>query len=224
MSEIVLNAKVRETKGKRVKVLRQDGRIPAVVYGAGITATPVELDALETTRILEGVGASTLIELNVGKEKYQVLVREIQRDKIRLDILHIDFLNLAMDVVTRTVVPVELIGESPAAKNLGGLLVSGLSEIEVEALPSDLPDRITADVSMIENMDDVITVSDLAFAESVEVLTSPDEVIASVVYQEEEELEEEEVLEEIFPEDVEPELVERGRREGEEEEEAQDED
>jgi large subunit ribosomal protein L25 len=130
-----------------------------------------------------------------------------------------------MDVKIRTEVPVELVGEAPIVKEAGALLVAGLATIEVEALPSDLPDRVTVDLTELTEMDSMITVADLDLGEGVDLLTSPDEVLANVVYQEEEEFEEEEeLLEELLPEELEPELVERGRREEEElEEEMQEE-
>jgi large subunit ribosomal protein L25 len=215
MTEPVLNAEERTLRGSHLKALRREGILPAVVYGAGIESTAIELDQHEASKILATVGGSTLVTLNIGKEKHRVLVREIQRDVIRLDILHVDFLKVAMDVKIRTMVPVELVGEAPVVYELGGLLVTGLSEIEVEALPSDLPERVTVDIGSLVSMDDSITVADLVFGEGVEVLTSPDELIASAVYQVEEEIEEEEV-EEIFEEEGEPEVIEKGKREEEE--------
>lgn len=215
MTEPVLNAEERTLRGSHLKALRREGILPAVVYGAGIESTAIELDQHEASKILATVGGSTLVTLNIGKEKHRVLVREIQRDVIRLDILHVDFLKVAMDVKIRTMVPVELVGEAPVVYELGGLLVTGLNEIEVEALPSDLPERVTVDISSLVSMDDSITVADLVFGEGVEVLTSPDELIASAVYQVEEEIEEEEV-EEIFEEEGEPEVIEKGKREEEE--------
>jgi large subunit ribosomal protein L25 len=215
MTEPVLNAEERTLRGSHLKALRREGILPAVVYGAGIESTAIELDQHEASKILATVGGSTLVTLNIGKEKHRVLVREIQRDVIRLDILHVDFLKVAMDVKIRTMVPVELLGEAPVVYELGGLLVTGLNEIEVEALPSDLPERVTVDISSLVSMDDSITVADLVFGEGVEVLTSPDELIASAVYQVEEEIEEEEV-EEIFEEEGEPEVIEKGKREEEE--------
>ncbi len=211
MSEVILHAKKRTITRSKVKTLRNEGILPAVMYGAGVESTPIELDSRETTKMLANVGASTLISLKVGNTNHQVLLREVQRDYIRGDILHIDFLKVSMDVVIRTEVPLELIGESLAVKELGGLLVSGLSEIEVEALPGNLPDKIEVDISSIESMDDVITVADLEIGEGIQVLTSEDEVLASVVYQEEEEIEEE--VEELVEVEMEPELVERGKRE-----------
>lgn len=136
---------------------------------------------------------------------------------------HVDFLKVAMDEVIRTSVPVELVGEAPAIRELGGVLVTGLAEIEVEALPSDLPDRMTVDLEILAEIDDNITVGDLNFGKGVEVLTGLDEVLARVIYQVEEEIEEEVVEEEILVEE-EPELIERGKREEEEEEEPQPED
>jgi len=215
VSEVILHAKKRTVTRSKVKTLRNVGILPAVVYGAGIESTPIELDLRETSKVLAHVGASTLISLKLENANHQVLLRDVQRDYIRGDILHIDFLKVSMDVVIRTEVPLELIGVSPAVKELGGLLVSGLSEIEVEALPGNLPDRIEVDISSIESMDDVITVADLEIGEGIQVLTSEDEVLASVVYQEEEEIEEE--VEELVEVEMEPELVERGKREGDEE-------
>jgi len=211
VSEVILHAKKREVTGSKVKALRRSGILPAVMYGAGIESVPLELDQHETAKTLAHVGASTLISLKVGNAPHHVLLREVQRDYIRGDILHIDFLKVSMDVAIRTEVPLELVGESLAVKEIGGLLVSGLNEIEVEALPGNLPDRIEVDISSLVNMDDVITVADLVIGEGIEVLTGKDEVIASVVYQEVEEIEEEE--EELVEVEMEPELVERGKRE-----------
>jgi len=118
-----------------------------------------------------------------------------------------------MDVVIRTEVPVELVGEAPAVKMLAGILVSGLDEIEVEALPSDLPDRVSVDMSVLENIDDAITVGDLFLGKGVKVLTDASEVVAHVIYQAVEEVEE--VVEAVAVEG-EPEVIERARREEEE--------
>ncbi|NIT78472.1 MAG: hypothetical protein GWO44_16695, partial [Thermoplasmata archaeon] len=112
-----------------------------------------------------------------------------------------------MDVAIRTSVPVELVGEAPASKELGGVLVTGVTEIEVEALPSDLPDRVVVELAPLEEIDDAITVGDLFLGEGVRVLTDADENVAHVIYLAEEEEEEEEELEGIFELGAEPELV-----------------
>jgi large subunit ribosomal protein L25 len=214
MDIIKIEASPRTVRGKQVKALRRAGLLPAVMYGVGMEPQMLELPAHETELILQRVSGSTLIDLKVGKKIHKVLVREIQREVISRQPIHVDFLEVAMDVAIRAVVPVELVGEAPAVHELGGVLVAGLNEIEVEALPSNLPDRITVDISGLETFDDSLTVGDLTIGEGVTVLTEADEAIANVVYQavEEEPEEVEEALEEF-----EPELVERAGREEEDE-------
>ena len=205
MEAVTLNAKERKTIGKQVKVLRRQGILPAVMYGVGIEPLPIELDEKAASRVLTNVGGSTLIDLKVGKKTHKVLVREFQRDVIRRDILHVDFLVVAMDVVISAVVPVALVGEAPAMEELGGIVVSGLNEIEVEALPADLPEQVTADIGALLTMNDVITAGDLALGEKVTLVTDPGETIANVIAQMAEEVIEEEEVEEL-EEGVEPEL------------------
>ena len=216
MSELVLNAEPREVTGKKVKALRRQGFLPAVLYGAGIESIPIKLDLKEASKVISAAGSSTLVLLQIGKKKHQVLVRDTQRQIIRRGLQHVDFLKVAMDVAIRAEVPVEFVGEAPAVRDLGGVLVTDLVEIEVEALPADLPDRITVDLELLLEINDTITVGDISFGEGVEVITSPDEVISRVIYQVEEEIEEEEELEEIIPTEEEPEVIERGKLEEEE--------
>jgi large subunit ribosomal protein L25 len=219
MEVIELNANPRTVTGKQVSSLRRNGLIPAVMYGAGVESTPLELVEHETSQALIAVGGSTLIDLKVGDETHKVLLREIQRHVIRRNIMHIDFLKVAMDVAITAVVPVELVGTAPAVRDLGGVLVAGLDEIEVEALPGDLPDRINVDLSVLVDFDSSITVGDLMLGEGVTLITEPDESIANVIYQSMEEIVEEEEVE-VLETLEEPELVERGER-GEEEEDSE---
>ncbi len=204
MDIIEIQASPRTIKGKQVKALRRTGLLPAIMYGVGSEPQTLELPAHETELILQRVSGSTLIDLKVGDKTHKVLIREVQREVISRKPVHVDFLEVAMDVTIRAVVPIELIGEAPAVRELGGVLVSGLNDIEVEALPSNLPDRISVDISVLEGFDDSITVGDLVVEEGVTILTEPEEAIANVIYQVEEE--EPEVEEELL-EGVEPELV-----------------
>jgi large subunit ribosomal protein L25 len=210
-----LKARPRTVIGKQVRALRRQGLIPAVLYGSGLEPQVLELDAKEAARVLSHASGSTLIELGVEGETHNVLVREIQRDAILRYVRHIDFLKVAMDVVIRTAVPVDVVGEAPAVKTFGGVLVVGLSEIEVEALPADLPDRVTVDLESLANIGQAITVGELFVGKGVKVLTAPDEMIARVMQQAVEEVEEVAVT----PEAVEPEVIERVKKEGEGEEE-----
>ena len=207
MEAIILEASPRTVVGKKVKTLRQAGLVPAVMYGQDVDPTAIQVDDRVTDKLLSQAGGSTLIDLKIGKKTHKVLFRAVQRDPITLQLIHIDFLQVAMDVVIRTYVPVELVGKAPAVDNLGGVLVTGVSEIEVEALPSDLIDRITVDLDVLRGIDDSITVSDLFLGKGVKVLTDPEEVVAHMMYQEiEEEEEEVEELEELL-EGEEPEMV-----------------
>ncbi|MCK4693847.1 MAG: 50S ribosomal protein L25, partial [Anaerolineales bacterium] len=164
---------------------------------------------------------STLVLLKIGKKQHQVLVRETQRQVIRRGLEHVDFLKVAMDVAIRAEVPIEFVGEAPAVRDLGGVLVTELVEIEIESLPTDLPDRITVDLELLAEITDTIKVGDLSFGEGVEVITSPDDVITRVIYQVEEEIEEEELEEEVILTEEEPEVIERGKLEEEEGEDAE---
>ncbi len=205
---------------KHVKSLRREGLLPAIVYGGGIDPIPIELEEREATRVLSKTSASTLIKLKVGRANHTVIVREIQYDVIRRTPIHVDFLKVAMDTAIRTTVPIELIGEAPAVKDLGAVQVLGINEIEVEALPSDLPDRIPVDLEVLTEIDSILTVGDLFISKEVTVFTEPDEVIVHIVPQVIVEEEEEEV-EMVIDVGAEPEVIEKGLREEEEGEEGE---
>lgn len=185
-----LKGQKRTLIGKRVKTLRKNGQLPGVLYGAGIESVPIELDGREAARLLSRASGSTLIELDLDDESHSVLVRGVQRDVIRGDYLHVDFLKVAMDVRIRAEVPIEMIGEPPAAEEAGVVLLTGVNTVEVEALPADLPDRITVNLEILENLEDSITVADLFLGQEITVLTEPDELIARPIYQAEEIIEE----------------------------------
>ena len=136
-----------------------------------------------------------------------MLVREVQRDVLRGNFLHVDFLKVAMDVRIRANVPIELIGEAPAAQEAGGILVAGVTTIEVEALPADLTDRVTVELEGLVEIDDSITVADLYLGQDITILTDPHELVARVIYQAEEVIEEP-VLEEELEEALEGEELE----------------
>jgi len=222
-----LKVQKRTLIGKRVKTLRKNGQLPAVLYGAGIDSMPISLDGREASRLLSRASSSTLIELDFEDESHSVLVRGIQKDVIRGDYVHVDFLKVALDETIRAQVPIELVGEPPAAEEAGVVLLTGVSQVEVEALPAALPDRITVNLEILENLEDSISVADLFAGEGVTILTEPDELIARPIYQEEE------IIEEIVEEDELDELAEgeeleegeeaEGEVEGEAEAEAEDE-
>lgn len=208
MERLKIEARPRRVVGKQVNALRRQGLLPAVLYGRGISPQPLELEARAAAKILTRLSGSTLVELTVDGETHNVLVREVQRDPIRADIRHVDFLKVAMNVAIRTAVPLEMVGEAPAVKTYGGVLVTGLDEIEVEALPGDLPDRVTVDLSALTAIGQSIVVGDLYVGKNVKVLTPADEVVMRVMAQAVEEVEAAAPVAEA----VEPEVIERPKK------------
>ncbi|MCJ7677451.1 MAG: 50S ribosomal protein L25 [Anaerolineales bacterium] len=213
-----IKAEARAVIGKQVKALRRAGLVPAVIYGAGLEPIAIELKSREAERALARATGATLFDLELGGETHKVLVREVQRHSIRRDLRHVDFLKVAMDKLIRAVVPIELSGEAPAVKTLGGVLVSGVQSIEVEALPADLPDRVTISIDVLAKIDDKVTVADLALGKGVRVLTSADDVVARVIYQAIEVIEE--PVKEAVAVAAEPEVIVRKKEDEEEDEEA----
>lgn len=196
-----LNAKIRETLGKKVKILRKKGVIPAVVYGEKVKSMPLEVDYVEFEKIYKQVGESTIIKLKTGEQSKNVLIYDVARDPVSDKFIHIDFYTVRMDKAITTEVPLVFEGESPAVEAEEGVLVKNITEVEVEALPSNLPSEIKVDISTLKTFEDLIKIKALKVAEGVKILTEPDEVVVSVVPpRSEEELAE---LEEKVEEEVE---------------------
>lgn len=214
MEKIVLNAKPRQVTGKKVKALRRQGLLPAVIYGKHFDPMPIVLDAREASKVLAHLSTSSLVTLQIDGKEYPALVREKQRDFIKNRLLHVDFLAVSMTEKIRTTVAIELVGTAPAVKDYNAVLVTGLDEVEIECLPSDLPDRIVVDLSVLKEIGDGIYVRDLPLSDRVRVLDDPDELIVVATSAEAEE--EGEVA---AAEAVEPEVIERGKKEEAEEEE-----
>lgn len=215
MEEIVIKANRRETIGKKVKSLREEGKLPAVVYGRHIDPLPIILNMKDASKTLQGLSLSALIRLEVDGDEHHVLVRDKQRDIIRGSLIHVDFQAVSMTEKVRAVVRIELEGESPAVTEHGGILVSPLEQLEVESLPGDLPEVIKVDISKLKEVGDMINVGELDLPAGVTVAYDPEETVAVVTWPEAELVEEE--LEEELIEELEPELVERRREEDEEE-------
>jgi len=213
MEKTVLQAKHRDVVGKQVKALRRQGRLPAVLYGKNIQPIPVTMDFREANRILPGVTSSHLVVVDVDGEEHTALVREKQFHPVQGKLIHVDFMVVSLTEKLRANVSIHLEGESPAVRDINGILVPVIEEIEVECLPQDLPERIMVDVSSMTEIGSAIHVRDLQLSDRVRVLTDPDEMVAVITAPEAEE-----VVEEVAPE-VEPELVERGKKEEEVEEE-----
>ena len=207
--EVLINAQKRNVTGKQVKALRRQGLLPGVIYGRHIEAFPIQMDAHDASLILDKLTASSLITINVDGEKYNVLMRDRQRDVIFGDLLHVDFLVVSLTEKLRATIELKLAGEAPVADNPEVVITQVLNAIEIEALPQDLPEVIEVDISTLETVDDEITVADLDLGEKITILTDPNEAIVSVGYVAQEEVAEEEEAEAL----AEPKVVERGKKE-----------
>lgn len=202
-NELILMAEPREVHGKKVKRLRREGLIPGVVYGPVVDGTmSVSVNDRDFNKFFMAHGHSTIFNLKWDGGDQPVLIREVQRDPVRQDILHIDFFAPNMNVKLRQNVSIYLSGDVDV---VGGTLQQSITEIEVEALPSDLPSEITLDASGLEEVGDTITVADIEAIDKVEFITEAETVIASVVAEavEEEEPEEGEEGEEVDGEEAE---------------------
>ena len=209
MKEIVLDAKRRDVVGKQVKALRRAGRLPAVLYSRHLMPILITLDMRVTSRVLPTITSSHLVVVDVDGERHTTLVREKQRDPVTSSLLHVDFQVLSMTEKLRTTVVIVLEGEAPAAKNFNGVLVTGQTELEVECLPRDLPERIRVDVSGLIEIGNSIHVRDLVLPPTVEVLTDPDDLVVLVTAQSAEEKEEVVAVEGA----AEPEVIEKIKKE-----------
>ena len=176
-----LTAVKRDAGGKgAARKLRATGQVPGVVYGHGMDPMPVAVDGRELYHILHtDAGSNVLIDLNVGSDRHLTLAREIQRDHVRGQFLHVDFLAVRRDEKIHVDVPVELIGDSHGVKE-GGVVEHHLWEVRVECLPGDVPERIEGDITKL-GIGESLKVTELAVPPGVEVLSDPDETVVSVV-------------------------------------------
>ena len=221
--QIHLEAQIRTVKGKQVSSLRRQGILPGIIYGRigkeQIEPLAIQLDLHEASKIINKLTVSSLVRLDVEGQEYPAILREAQKDVIYRTLLHVDFMAVSLTEKLQTAVPIELIGQAPAEINMSAVVVTGISELEIECLPQDMPERIEVDATVLVDIDSAIYVKDLDLPESVDVLTDPDELIAGVTYvtiEEEEEEEEVDELAELLDEDVEPEVIEKGKQEDEE--------
>jgi len=201
--QIELAAKERSVIRKHVKQLRREGWTPGVMYGHDFAPVSLQFEAKNLRRLLSQVGGSQLISIKVEghDEPEMALVRDVQRDPILPIVLHVDFYRVAMTERLTTEIPLIVIGESYPVTQNEGILLQGISSIEVECLPGDLVDSIEVDISGLAELDMGVYVRDLAIPSGIDLLTSIDEMIVRVVpLAEEEELEE--LLEEVIGDEV----------------------
>jgi large subunit ribosomal protein L25 len=181
--QMELFAEERTVLGRQVKRLREDGWVPAVMYGREFDPMPLQVEELPLRKVLSQVGGSQLVRVQVkGKKAPElVLVREVQHDPLRGHVLHVDLYRVMMTEKLTAEVPLSLIGESPMTEDVDAVMITGISSVEVQCLPGDLVDAIEVDLSTLTEFDQSLTVGDLPVPGGIEILTEPDEMIARVV-------------------------------------------
>jgi len=187
-----LKAILRDTK-KNPKQYLKEGYVPAELYGKGIENIHVAVNQKEFTDVLKAAGESTIIELvlereNKKEEVHPVLIYETQRHYLSHQPIHIDFYQVQKGQKIKTHIPIEFVGESPAVKNLGGVLVKNMDEVEVEALPQDLPRSFIVDITKLDAIDSKICIKDLNLPATIKTSAAPETAIVLVVPPREEEV------------------------------------
>lgn len=176
-----LKAEARKDTGRKLRALREKGFIPAVVYGPGHKPASIQVNYNEFKKVFDEAGESTLVKLKVDDHLKNVLIHDVSIDPIDESFVHVDFYQVMMDKVIKTHVPLVFEGEAPAVKNLDGVLIKNLTELEIEALPKDLPREIKVDISLLDSFDKHIRIKNLQLPEGVKILEEPEELIVSVI-------------------------------------------
>ncbi len=204
MERYKLNATIRTGKGRQV---RRENQVPAVLYGRNTETIQLAVPEAEIVHFINHGAPNTLIDLAVAGNSHTAMVKDLQRNKVKGDILHIDFYAVDLKQELTTTVPVHLTGEAEGVKT-GGILQQQIREVEVKCLPTDIPQSYELDISAL-NVGDTMTVADLALMDNVEVLTAETETIVSILAprlaEEEEETTETTDIEEEVAETPEPE-------------------
>jgi large subunit ribosomal protein L25 len=203
MEHIVLKATKREVVGRKVGALRRQGKLPAVLYGHRIETTPILLDAYEGSQALSYLTSSSLVTIDLDGKQYLAQVREKQRNFIKNRLMHVDFQIVSLTEKMHAKVGIRLTGTAPAVKNFNAEIHTGLTSLEVECIPQDLPERIMVDISGLTELGDSVRVRDVVLSGKVKILADPEEVIAIAAAPRKEEISvEAPVAEEAAPEEI----------------------
>lgn len=199
--KIELEAQMRTVLGSKVKVLRKSGFIPTVLYGKGQEALNLQVSVKEFHKAFKEAGESTLVYVHIGpalqradasgnKDRslsdgagantYPTIIHDVARDPVTDAIIHADFCKVSLTEKIKTKVPVVFIGESPAVKELAGIFVRNINELEVEALPQNLPHEISVDISVLKAFNDQVLVKDINLGSNVKILADENTIVATV--------------------------------------------
>ena len=177
--KIELNAQLRTVMGSKVKNIRLDGFIPAVLYGKGQEPIALQVPNKDFNKAFKAAGESTLIYVSADGQTYPTIIHDIARHPASDAIIHADFYKVNLSEKIKTNVPIVFVGESLAVKE-GGILIRNVNELEVEALPQDLPHEISIDISILGAFGNQVLIKDVKLGSKVEIHGNPEEIIATV--------------------------------------------
>ncbi|MBI3380241.1 50S ribosomal protein L25 [Candidatus Gottesmanbacteria bacterium] len=171
MDKVTLNANKRTVVGRKVKQLRKEGLVPANIYGKKVKSQSVSVAEKEFSSIFSKVGETGLVELMLEKQSHPVLIHNVALHPVTGAPLHIDFFQVDLHEKVTTKVPLSFVGESPAVKDKLGVLLNILSVVEIEALPTDLPEKLEVDINGLKAVGDTLKVSDLKVSDKIKILS-----------------------------------------------------
>ncbi len=171
MKKHILQGQKRELVGRKVKQLRAQGIVPATVYGKNIPSESIAIKSMEFKKVLTEAGETGLIELTVDGTMSPVLIHTVQKHAVTRELLHVEFYHVDLKEKVHTKVPLVQVGEAAAVTQKQGVLLTLLTEVEVEALPAELPEKIEVDVTALSEVDQELKVSDLTIPAGVTLLT-----------------------------------------------------
>ena len=178
MDKVILKAVKRDITGKQVKAMRREGQLPAVIYGRHLEPIAISLEAHAASLVMSKLSSSSLVTIDLEGKEYPALVRERQRNFIKGNLTHIDFMAVDLTEKIRATVRLEFVGVSGAVKDYNAVLVKNIEKLEVECLPTDLPERLAIDIAALALVGNSIRVRDLAISDAIRILNDEDETIA----------------------------------------------
>lgn len=180
MKRFKLAVEKRKVLGKKVAKLRKEGLFPANIYGKGVKSLSVQVPYKDFEKVYKEAGETGIVDIEVAGEVRPALIHNVQQDYYKHLLLHADFFQVNLKEKVKTMVKVVVVGEPKAVSEKLGLLMQTLAEVEIEALPTDLPDKIEVNVEPLAILDAQITVDEIKAPTGVTILTDASQVVAKI--------------------------------------------
>jgi len=179
-TRIALSAITRDEIGHKSRFIRKQGNIPATIYGKGVVSVSLSIDEETFIEVLKAAGETNVIDLSFDGKTSPVLIHAVQKNPVSRKVLHVEFYVVNLKEKMKTSVPVRVTGESPAVKGNLGTLMTILNEVEIEALPTEIPENVMVDVSHLDAVDSEIKVRELSTPTGVTIITDPEQTVVKI--------------------------------------------